>query len=74
MNENIKSKKKAARKQHLMAMVSMMLVVAVTLGVATYAWFSFVSNPEVRNMDMYVKAAENIFLSPYEDMDQEGNF
>ena len=55
-------------------MLSMVIVAAVALGAATYAWFTFVSNPEVRNMDLYVRAAENIYLSPYKDMNVDTNF
>jgi len=50
-------------------MLSMVIVAAVALGAATYAWFTFVSNPEVRNINLHVRAAENIFMSPYPGMD-----
>jgi len=66
--------KKSALKKNMNSMLSMVIVAAVALSAATYAWFTFVSNPEVRNMDLYVRAAENIYLSPYKDMDQETNF
>jgi len=58
--------KKQSGKQQLMAALSMLLIAAIALTSATYAWFTFVSNPEVRGMDVYVKAADNIFLSPYD--------
>ena len=64
--------KKTSLKSHVMAALSMALVAAVALGGATYAWFTFVSNPEIRDIEMYVKAADNIYLSPY-DMDDVVN-
>ena len=69
MQTNTKAKK-ATLRRHMMSMLSMVIVAAIALSSATYAWFTFVSNPEVRNLDLYVKAAENIFLSPYPDMDR----
>lgn len=73
MSTKIKAKK-ASLKSHLMPMISMALIAAIALGGATYAWFTFVSNPEIRDIDLYVKAADNILLSAStKDMSVQAN-
>ena len=52
-------------KQQLMAAVSMFLIALVALTAATYAWFTYVSNPEITNIDMKVSTADELYLSPY---------
>ena len=54
--------KKALRSQ-LLAAVSMLVVAAIALTGATYAWFTTVANPTVGNIDLYVKASDALYLS-----------
>ena len=65
MNKRKSNEQKKSLKSQLMSAVSMMLIAAVTLTSATYAWFMYVSNPEVKDIDLHVKAADSILLSPW---------
>ena len=60
---------KKTLKSQLLAAVSLMLIAAIALTGATYAWFTNVTNPEVRLLDLYVRAADSMFLSEYENPD-----
>jgi len=57
--------KKQVLKQQLLGAISMICIAAIALTGATYAWFTFVANPEIRDIDLYVKAADELYLSPY---------
>jgi len=61
-------KKDATVKQQLMAAVSMFLIALISLTAATYAWFTYVSNPEITNIDMKVSTADELYLSPYHSL------
>lgn len=56
---------KKTLKTQLVAALSMLLVAAVALTGATYAWFTSVTNATVGNIDLYVKASDALLLSPY---------
>ena len=57
--------KKQTLKTQLLSAISMLCIAAVALTGATYAWFTFVANPEITDIDLYVRAAEELYLSPY---------
>lgn len=54
---------KKTLKSQLLAAVAMLLVAVIALSGATYAWFTSVSNAEVTDIDLYVKAGDNLYLS-----------
>ena len=54
---------KEALKMQFLTAVSLLLIAAIALTGATYAWFTTVANPTVGTIDLYVKAAEALFLS-----------
>lgn len=56
---------KKTLKTQLLAALSMLLVAAVALTGATYAWFTTVTSATVGNIDLYVKAADALLLSAY---------
>jgi len=58
--------KKTLRSQ-LLAAVSLLIIAAVALTGATYAWFTAVKNPEVDNIDLTVRALSNLLLSEMEN-------
>jgi len=58
-------KTEAELKQQLWGSISLFLIALIALTSATYAWFTFVSNPEIGNIDMKVSAADELYLSPY---------
>ena len=64
-NKTTVGSKKQTLKQQLLGAISMLCIAAVALTGATYAWFTFVANPEITDIDMYVRAAEELYLSPY---------
>ena len=55
--------KKKQLKTQLTAAIAMMLVAAIALTSATYAWFSTVKNVDVKQLDLYVKAMDSLYLS-----------
>ena len=71
MSKHEKKEKKSALKIQLLGAVGMLLIAIVALSGATYAWFTFVSNPQVSAIDMYVQAANNILFSPYTKVDMD---
>jgi len=66
-----KHEKKSTLKIQLLGAVGMLLIATVALTGATYAWFTFVSNPQVSAIDMYVQASNNILFSPYAKVDMD---
>jgi hypothetical protein len=54
---------KKTLKSQLIAAVAMLVIAAVALTGATYAWFTSIANPDVESIDLYVKAADAIMLS-----------
>lgn len=61
---------KKTLKSQLFAAASLCLVAAVALTGATYAWFTAMANPQVGNLNLYVKASDALFLSAYQDTDK----
>lgn len=58
---------KKSLKSQLVAAVVMVVIAAVALTSASYAWFTSIANPEVKSIDLYVKAADNLMLSAYDN-------
>lgn len=54
---------KKSLKTQLAAAIAMMVVAAIALTSVGYAWFTAIANPTVEDMDVYVKAADSMFLS-----------
>jgi len=58
--------KKTLKSQLLVAVV-MLVIATVALTSASYAWFTAIANPQVSTIDLYVKAADTIMLSAYDN-------
>ena len=70
-NQTKAGSKKDTLKTQLMAAVSMLCIAGIALISATYAWFTFVSNPEVKDIDLYVKTADELYISPYYNLQMD---
>ena len=58
---------KKTLKSQLIVAITMTLIATVALTSATYAWFTSIANPEVNSINLYVKAADNLMLSAYDN-------
>lgn len=69
-----KNEKKNELRQQMLVAISMFVIALVALTSATYAWFTVVSTPQIKDMDMYVKTADELLFSAYHtlDMDPDG--
>ncbi|MCL2739937.1 MAG: hypothetical protein FWE47_01905 [Oscillospiraceae bacterium] len=65
------TKNKGTLKTQLFAAISMLCIAGIALISATYAWFTFVSNPEVKDIDLYVKTTDELYLSPYHNFQMD---
>ena len=61
-------------KNKLFSAVAMLIVAAVALTGATFAWISTITNPEVKSIDLFLKGTDAMLLSCYAAPSQESHW